>query len=100
MMWPGLGLILAVYLGLALFSTGYNALIARLEREGYLEGFVSLSVAAGTAVTIAATAVFSWQFAVLCLGAFVASGLPMMVGSIFRYWQARKAGQEDLRHES
>ena len=82
MIWPELGLILAVYFALALFSIGYNALIAYLEREGYLEGMVSLSVAVGSAVTIGAMAFFNWQFALLTLDAFAASGSPMIIGSL------------------
>jgi hypothetical protein len=96
---PDLGLILAVYFGLALFSIGYNAVVAWLVREGYLEGLLSLSVVIGTAVTVAATALFDWSFALLTLGAFAASGLPMILGSLVRYVKYRKRAQEDLRHE-
>jgi hypothetical protein len=97
--WPDFGQILAVYLALALFGVGYNALIAWAERTGYIEGFVSFSVAFGVAITLVMTAVFDVRFAVLTAGAFFASGIPMVIGSMLRYARARRQAQKGITHE-
>ena len=83
------GVISAVFLGLLLFGIGYNALVAWLERRGYTEGYLSLIVSFGVAMTLVGVAVLSIQAALLALGAFVATGAPMIVGSIIRYLRAR-----------
>ncbi|MEZ0396804.1 MAG: hypothetical protein ABWK53_10305 [Anaerolineales bacterium] len=93
------GVILAVFFGLMLFGIGYNALVAWLERKGYTEGFLSLVVALGVAVTLAGVAVLSIQAALLTLGAFVASGTPMIVGSIVRYLQKREEAKKAILAE-
>lgn len=84
------GAILAVFLGLVLFGIGYNAMVAWLERKGYTEGFLSLIVAFGVAMTLVGVAILSVQAALLALGAFVATGTPMIIGSISRYLKARE----------
>lgn len=90
-------LIVAVYSVLLALGCGYNALVAYAGRKGYLEGFTSLAVVVGVFATLGGVAVISWQAALLALGAFVASGLPMMAGSIGRYIRARKEAQESVR---
>lgn len=85
-----LGIVLAVFFALVLFGIGYNALVAWLERKGYTEGFLSLIVAFGVAMTLVGVAILSIQAALLALGAFVATGTPMIVGSITRYLKARE----------
>ena len=87
---PDFSLILAIYLALVLFGIGYNRLIEAMQQRGYLEGFDSLAVVAGTLVTLGGLAVIWWPAAVLALGAFAASGLPMIGGSIWRYIQRRE----------
>lgn len=78
-------------IGVHLVSWGYNALIAWLEREGYMEGFTSLSVVVGVAYTVLATTWLIGGRALLVLTlTFVASGLPMVAGSIARHLQDRK----------
>ncbi len=94
---PDFSLILAVYMLLVLFGVLYNFLIAHFERKGYLEGYVSLAVAGGAAFTLAMTALVDWRAALLATGAFVASGLPMILGSIWRHIQAREQEQKDVR---
>jgi hypothetical protein len=91
------GQVLGVLCGLALFGVGYNQAVAAAERRGWLEGFVSLAVALGAAVTLLGAAAICWQAAVLVLGCFVASGLPMIAGSIWRYVRARELGIRALR---
>jgi hypothetical protein len=86
-----------VAIGLVLFGVLYNQLIGWTERHGYLEGFTSLAVALGAAVTLGGVALLSWQAALLCLGAFTATGSPMIAGSIWRYISTRKTEQENER---
>lgn len=90
------GTIAAVYLGLALFGVGYNALVEWLERKGYTEGFLSLIVALGVAITLIGVAVLSVQAAILTLLAFTASGTPMIAGSILRYLRAREEARKQM----
>ncbi len=94
---PDFSLILAVYACLLVFGVLYNQVVAYLERHKLLEGFVSLAVAGGCLAVLGGLAVFSWQFALLALGAFVAAGLPMGLGSIMRYALARKHMQDAVR---
>lgn len=84
------GVITAVLLGLLLFGIGYNALVAWMERKGYTEGYLSLIVALGVFVTLCGVAILSIQAALLTLLAFVATGTPMIIGSITRYLKARE----------
>jgi hypothetical protein len=90
-------LVLAVFAMELLFGVFYNLLIAWWIREKFLEGYASVAVAGGVLVTVGMTAIFSWQFALLVLGAFCFSGLPVGLGSIWRYVQARQRDQQAMR---
>jgi hypothetical protein len=97
------GSISAVFLGLMLFGIGYNALTAWMERRGYTEGYLSFIVALGVTITLASVAILNLQAALLTLGAFIASGLPMIAGSTVRYIRRRdeekRAIAEETRHD-
>lgn len=93
------GVIAAVYLGLILFGVGYNALVSHLIDQGYAEGYLAFIVALGVAISLGGVALLSWQAALLALGAFVASGTPMMIGSVIRYARRRRASQQSLTRE-
>lgn len=93
------GTILAVFLALVLFGIGYNSLVAWLERKGYTEGYLSLIVAFGVAVTLAGVAILSIQAALITLGAFIASGTPMIIGSIVRYLRKREEMKRSIIEE-
>lgn len=86
---------LAVGLALVLFGLWYNRKVARLEGSGDHEGYLSLLVVVGVAVTIAGWIVVTGDLAdgLLLLICFAASGLPMIVGSISRYLVARRDAQ-------
>jgi hypothetical protein len=90
------GQILGMYAGLAVFGIVYNRLIAWMEKKGYIEGFTSLMVAVGVLVTLAPIVVFSAHLALAVLGGFIASGSPMIVGSIVRYARARERAREEI----
>lgn len=87
------GLVSGVVCALLLFGVGYNQMIGLAERRGWLEGFTSLAVAFGAAITLIGAALISWPAAVIVLGCFVASGLPMILGSMARYIRAREAAK-------
>jgi hypothetical protein len=95
-----LGILAALYMALLLFGTGYNAITAWAERRGYTKGYLSLFVVFGVAVTLGATVVVSWQFALITTGAFICSGLPMITGSIWRHVRDRERELERLRAEA
>lgn len=93
------GTILAVYLALLLFGMGFNWLVAWAETKKYMEGYTAFAVVAGVGITLAVTAIFSPIYALITLGAFAASGLPMVAGSIYRHVKARQAEQEAIKHD-
>lgn len=88
--------VISLALGLLLFGIGYNYLVQYLQAKHYTEGFDSLLVAGGVTVTLLGLAILSWQSAVLAFGAFVCSGLPMIVGSIMRYVTRRENEQKEI----
>lgn len=92
--WQNIGLIMAA---LAVLGYVYDQIVAKLEQQGYAEGFVSLLVVAGVGFTLAGVAVIDYKAALLTLAAFAASGTPMIAGSIWRYWKKRKREQEKVR---
>lgn len=97
MMQPTFSAILAGYLFLLLFGLVFNLAISVMERRGWLEGYVALAVALGVLVTLAVVSWFSWQFALITLGAFVCSGAPMIAGSIYRHVRSRERYHQNLR---
>lgn len=93
--------LLATITALVAFGLWYNAWVAGLVHTGRDRGYLSLIVAAGVAVTIAGVALIAgWQVALIVLLAFVASGTPMILGSIRRYVDARAADEARARHDA
>lgn len=97
-----LPILIAIYLALFLFGLAYNYLTAISEKTGFIRGYTSLFVVGGVAVTVAATAVVSLAFALITAGAFVASGTPMIVGSMIRHKREElrqiQQAREEARH--
>lgn len=84
---------------LFIFGLAYNWLVDRWHRAGYSDGLTSLLVVAGVAVTVAASGfTIGWAVALLLLLYFVASGLPMALGDLWRYVNARRVERRE-RHE-
>ncbi len=82
----------AVLLGLLLFGIGYNWFVTRLEQEGHDRGYTSLLVVAGVMATLAgALVIVGWQAVMVVALCFIASGLPMIWGSIVRHVRERAA---------
>ena len=84
---------------LALFGFGclYNWITAKALQRGWTEGFLWLLVAGGSGATIAGIWYIDPDAGLLTLKAFVCSGLPMCVGAILRYVQARERAEDSIR---
>jgi len=93
-------ILLAIYLALLLFGIGYNLLTAWAEKTGFIKGYTSLFVVGGVAITVVATAVISPAFALVTAGAFIASGTPMIVGSMVRHKREELRQLEQAREEA
>jgi hypothetical protein len=96
----GLPLLAAIYLALLLFGIAYNFLTSQAEKTGFIKGYTSLFVVGGVAVTVAATAVISLAFALITAGAFIASGTPMIVGSMIRHKHEELRQLQQAREEA
>ena len=94
-----LGMIAGVYGALFVFGFAYNALVTWLEKRDYDEGYTAILVVVGVLITLIGVAVLDSGAALLVLGAFAASGFWMVVGSWWRYVQARRTGQDAQRDE-
>jgi len=87
----------AVLFGLTMFGLAYNVWIGWLgDRK---EGYTALLVMIGVAVTLIGVAIISWQSALLVLGAFAASGTPMIAGDIYRAVKAREDAKARIAAE-
>lgn len=85
-----------VYLTLAAFGVAYNQLIEAIEETEAHDMLVSLQVAVGVAITVLFSLPFlgrrrAWQLFL----SFVASGTPMIIGSL-RRWQLRSKKAQGL----
>lgn len=90
--WRLIGAILA---GLFFFGLAYNALVQVLgDRK---DGYTAFLVVAGVLVTLCGLALVSWEYALLALSLFAASGAPMILGDIYRSIQRRDKALEALR---
>jgi hypothetical protein len=86
-------IICSVAFALVAFGAAYNSLMDRLRNKS---GYVSIFVAGGVLVTLVGVAIISWQAALLALGAFACSGLPMIAGSMYRYMRATEEARRNL----
>lgn len=85
---------LRIYLTLAAFGIVYNQLIDAIEETEAHDMLVSLQVAVGVAVTVMFSLPFlgrrrAWQLFL----SFIASGTPMIIGSLRRWQQRSKKAQ-------
>jgi hypothetical protein len=86
---------------LAAFGAGYNHWVAHLEEQGHHRGYLSFIVALGVGMTgLAFSLATSWQLGLILLGCFIASGGPMIWGSISRYITARAAEEAHLEERA
>ena len=83
-----------------LLSCSYDGVVRWLEHEGYAEGYTSFLVVGGVLLTLFGLACIDRAAAVLALILFSASGLPMVVGSMWRHARRRKADQDGMRKDA
>jgi len=69
------------------------------ERRGYTEGFAWLIAGIWALVTVGAMAAICWQMALILVGAFLCSGLPIAGQMIWRYVRRREKEQQAIRQE-
>jgi len=75
-----------VAMGLLLFGVFYNWFVERIQK--YFPDITAELVAGGVFVTVMASAfVIGFINAAVVLTLFVASGAPMMIGSLYRDWR-------------
>lgn len=87
-----------VAIALMAFGAAYNWLVERLEQRGWDRGYTALLVAFGVAITLAGYAVVAGLEAALTVaGLFVASGTPMLLGSMLRHMRQREADERAAR---
>lgn len=91
------GLLIIVFLLLLIFGGLYNHFVEYMDRLHYIEGYLSLVVAFGVFVTLIGVSILSWQAALVILVCFIASGTPMIIGSITRYIRKRADDQNSIR---
>ena len=91
------GLFIIVFLSLLIFGGLYNQFVEYMDKLHYTEGYLSLVVAFGVFVTLIGVSILSWQAALMILVCFIASGTPMIVGSITRYIRKRADDQNSIR---
>jgi len=91
----------AVCAALITFGIGYDALVRWLERKVPDHGYNAFLVAGGTLVTlIGAAFLIGPQNALLTLACFVASGLPMIIGSVHRSVRQRAQEREQSAQDA
>ena len=94
-------LVIAVYAALTVFGILYNALVGWLEREMSDHGYTAFLVVGGVIVTLAgATILIGWQSAFLTGLCFAASGLPMIVGSMWRSLRRRTSERARIHRDA
>ena len=88
------------FLGLLLFGVSYNLLVEYFQKR--TQRYTAELVVGGVIVTVLASAfLIGWENALIVLVCFVASGLPMIVGSWMRTARdeehAKKIAQDSLQ---
>lgn len=83
---------------LLLFGLAYNAVVGWLEENGRDEGYTAILVVVGVLVTVlVATPLIGIDSSIILLVGFIASGSPMIAGSIYRHVLARESHQEEVK---
>lgn len=90
----------AVLLTLTAFGVGYNALITRAGKRGWLRGFTWLAVVIGVSITLIGTWFIDARAALIASACFAASGIPVAMGAISRYVLNRERDIEELKAEA
>lgn len=70
------------------------------ECQNYHHAYLSFLVTAGILVTVTATYPLIGGYVLIVLGAFVASGTPMIIGSMYRYMKFCEAEERQRAEEA
>lgn len=91
-------LLIFILAALFLFGMSFNHFVGKLEDTDPDHGYTAIWVVAGVLITlIASIPLVGWLNTALILLAFIASGLPMIAGSISRHLRNR---QRDRRAQA
>lgn len=94
-------LVLALVGCLVVFGVVFNRRVQRLEEETPEHGYTAFLVAGGVLVTVAVMApLVGLRATALLLAGFVASGSPMIIGSVGRALERMRLEREALRAEA
>jgi hypothetical protein len=83
---------------LLVFGILYNAWVSKKPRVD-MEAYVSIYVVIGVGVTLLGFAILEPKAAIIALFCFIASGTPMLLGSIGKYGRQRKYELDTLKKE-
>lgn len=84
---------------LFVMSTFYDVLvIRRLARQRKMEKWTWLTVVVGVGYTVAGFWLLDRQAAIQMFLLFCASGAPMSVGDLVRWWERERNGRKRLAH--
>ena len=87
-----------VLFGLTMFGIAFNLVVGWMKE--HKEGYTALLVALGVLVTLAGAALINWQGALITLLCFMASGVPMIGGDIYRHVSTRAKAIKSIQDES
>lgn len=92
---------IAILSTLYLFGVLYNRWVAGLERDGHDRGYMGMIVSLGCFVTIGMYTLWvgSLYLGLVLLLCFMASGTPMLWGSIARYARQRRHDEEAIKRD-
>jgi len=88
----------AVFLFLLVFGVSYNLLVQFVQRK--TQHYTAEFVAGGCLVTVLASGfVIGWDCALIVLICFIASGTPMIIGSMMSHAQDEQAAKKVIQDE-
>lgn len=83
--------LIVILFALVVFGIVFDRYVGRIEDEDPDHGYTAIWVVFGVLITLAAmSTVIGWFFVILVLAGFVASGAPMILGSIRRHLRNRR----------
>ncbi|MCL4867827.1 MAG: hypothetical protein KJ063_02565 [Anaerolineae bacterium] len=80
------------------FGIAYNGFVAWLEKSGRDDGYTAFLVVGGVLTTLAlAIPLIGLQPVLVVLLLFGCTGLPMIIGSVYRHTETRRIARENLQ---
>lgn len=85
-------LILAILIAFGLI---FDRLVGRIEADDPDHGYTAIWVVVGVGVTVALISpIIGWMNALIVIAGFIASGVPMILGSIRRHLESRRRDRQ------